>query len=167
MESTLFLRSSPLASLPIRISSPLSATRLTNPNFSSNHSSLSPPNSSYQRPLRHAFSPIVCAVNRFPTPSTNDESKSQCNFSVEAKSFIYPESTTHMLKPADTVVESKKKPPNIESLKAKMLAKCGRDEEVLKPLRKALKDIETRDPEYGEPNYQVEMALVAIIIYLV
>ena len=48
-----------------------------------------------------------------------------------------------------------------------MLAKCGRNEEVLKPLRKALKDIETRAPEYGEPNYQGEMALVAIIIYLV
>ena len=50
---------------------------------------------------------------------------------------------------------------------AKMLAKCGRDKEVLKPLRKALKDIETRDPEYGEPNYQVEMALVEVLIYLV
>lgn len=45
-----------------------------------------------------------------------------------------------------------------------MLAKCGRDKEVLKPLRKALKDIETRDPEYGEPNYQVEMALVEVLI---
>lgn len=50
---------------------------------------------------------------------------------------------------------------------AKMLAKCGRDEEVLKPLRKALKDIETKEPEYGEPNYQVEMALVEVLIYLV
>ena len=67
----------PLASLPIRISSPLSATRLTNPNFSSNHSSLSLPNSSYQRQLRHAFSPVVCAANRFPTPSTNDEGDSK------------------------------------------------------------------------------------------
>ena len=117
MESTLFLRNGPLPSVPLCISFPLSATRLTKPNFSSNHSSLSLPNSSYRRPLRHAISPIFCAVNKFPTPSTNDESKSQCNFSVEAKSFIYPESTTHMLKPADTVVESKKKPPNIESLK--------------------------------------------------
>nr|POE97572.1 hypothetical protein CFP56_17091 [Quercus suber] len=195
MESTLFLRSSPLASLPIRISSPLSATRLTNPNFSSNHSSLSLPNSSYQRPLRHAFSPIVCAVNRFPTPSTNDESDSKivrgtvgaslvlacvvgiiscgCMMSPKANAISPSKpqalsTPTLMLKPADTVVESKKKPPNVESFKrqAKMLAKCGRDEEVLKPLRKALKDIETRDSEYGEPNYQVEMALVEVLIYL-
>ncbi|KAF3969098.1 hypothetical protein ACB098_05G125200 [Castanea mollissima] len=77
MESTLFLRNGPLPSVPLRISSPLSATRLTKPNFSSNHSSLSLPNSSYRRPLRHAFSPIVCAVNKFPTPSTNDESDSK------------------------------------------------------------------------------------------
>uniref|UniRef100_A0A7N2LRH0 Uncharacterized protein n=3 Tax=Quercus lobata TaxID=97700 RepID=A0A7N2LRH0_QUELO len=73
MESTLFLRYNPLPSMPLRISSPLSATRLTNPNFSSNHYSLSLPNSSYQRPLRHAFSPVVCAINRFPEPSTNEE----------------------------------------------------------------------------------------------
>ncbi|KAL4627560.1 hypothetical protein ACB092_05G174200 [Castanea dentata] len=73
MESTLFLRYNPLPSMPLRISSPLSATRLTNPNFSSNYSSLSLPNSSYQRPLRHAFSPVVCAINRFPEPSTNED----------------------------------------------------------------------------------------------
>nr|XP_023891234.1 uncharacterized protein LOC112003279 [Quercus suber]POE62155.1 hypothetical protein CFP56_73687 [Quercus suber] len=72
MESTLFLRNGPLPSVPLRISSPLSATRLTKPNFSSNHSSLSLPNSSCRRPLRHAFSPIVCAVNKFPTPDESD-----------------------------------------------------------------------------------------------
>ena len=73
MESTLFLRYNPLPSMPLCISTPLRATKLTNPNFSSNHSSLSLPNSSYQRPLRHAFSPVSCAINRFPEPSTNEE----------------------------------------------------------------------------------------------
>ena len=76
MESTLFLRNAPLPSVPLqRISSPvnLSAARVTVPNFSLNHLTLSLVNNSLPRPLRHDFSPIVCAVNKFSTHSTNDE----------------------------------------------------------------------------------------------
>ena len=76
MESTLLLRNAPLPSVPLqRISSPvnLSAARVTVPNFGLNHSTLSLVNNSYPRPLRHDFSPIVCAVNNFSIHSTNDE----------------------------------------------------------------------------------------------
>lgn len=76
MESTLLLRNAPLPSVPLqRISSPvnLSAARVTVPNFSLNHLTLSLANNSLPRQLRHDFSPIVCAVNKFSTHSTNDE----------------------------------------------------------------------------------------------
>ena len=76
MESTLFLRNAPLPSVPLqRISSPvnLSAARVTVPNFSLNHLTLSLVNNSLPRPLRHDFSPIVCALNKFSKHSTNDE----------------------------------------------------------------------------------------------
>ena len=75
MESTLHLRYGSLPSLPLRISSPLSAARIPNkPNFTPNHLSLPLTNSPYPRPLKHALSPIVCAINRSPTPpSMNDD----------------------------------------------------------------------------------------------
>ena len=76
MESTLFLRNAPLPSVPLqRISSPvnLSAARVTVPNFSLNHLTLLLVNNSLPRPLRHDFSPIVCALNKFSKHSTNDE----------------------------------------------------------------------------------------------
>lgn len=48
-----------------------------------------------------------------------------------------------------------------------MLANSGRDEEVLKPLRQALDEVSSADPKYGDPHYNIEMALVEVLIYLV
>ncbi|KAB1221319.1 hypothetical protein CJ030_MR2G005636 [Morella rubra] len=76
MESTLCLRYGPLPTLPLHIPSLVRSAWVTKPQFSFSHSSLSlsiPDRSSY-RPLGHAFSSVVSAINRFPTPSTNDES---------------------------------------------------------------------------------------------
>ncbi|XP_065619653.1 uncharacterized protein LOC136061166 [Quercus suber] len=47
-----------------------------------------------------------------------------------------------------------------------MLANSGRDEEVLKPLRQALDKAWSEDSKYGDPHYNIEMALVEVLIYL-
>ena len=48
-----------------------------------------------------------------------------------------------------------------------MQANSGRDEEVLKPLRQALDKAWSEESKYGDPHYNIEMALVEVLIYLV
>ncbi|KAB1221321.1 hypothetical protein CJ030_MR2G005634 [Morella rubra] len=76
MESTLCLRYGPLPTLPLHIPSLVRSARVTKPQFSFSHSSLSLsiPNRSSYRSLGHAFRSVVGANNRFPALSTNDES---------------------------------------------------------------------------------------------
>jgi hypothetical protein len=75
MESSLCLRYGPLPTLPLRIPSPVKPTWLTKPHKSFTLSSLplTNTNNSIYRPPRHGSS-LVCAINGFPKPSTNDGS---------------------------------------------------------------------------------------------
>ncbi|KAL4627557.1 hypothetical protein ACB092_05G174000 [Castanea dentata] len=196
MESTLFLRNAPLPRVPLqRISSPvnLSAARVTMPNFGLNHLTLLLANNSYPRPLRHDFSPIVCAVKKFSTHSTNDEDDNKivrgsigaslvmacvlgivsCGCWMSPIANAIPPWSSNNSSRQTAAGSQKHKPltrknlPDVEALKkeAKMLANSGRDEEVLKPLRQALDEARS-DPRYGDTHYNIEMALVEVLIYL-
>jgi hypothetical protein len=74
MESSLCLRYGPLPTLPLRIPSPVKPTWLTKPHKSFTLSSLplTNTNNSIYRPAPRHGSSLVCAINGFPKPSTND-----------------------------------------------------------------------------------------------
>ncbi|XP_050287702.1 uncharacterized protein LOC126726485 [Quercus robur] len=195
MESTFLLRNAPLPSVPLQlISSPvnLSVARVTVPNFGLNHLTLSLANNSYPRPLRHDFSPIVRAVNNFSTHSANDEGDNKivrgsvgaslvmacvlgiisCGCWMSPIANAIPPWSSHQTVAADSQkykqTRQNLRDVDVEALKkkAKVQANSRRDEEVLKPLRQALDKAWSEYSTYGDPHYNIEMALVEVLIYL-